>query len=358
MTPPATLPRLSRIALLAVGLCTSVSASAADEPTPTQIREAADAFDRGREAYKNENWAAAADQFELADHRAGSATALEYAIRSRDKAGQLDRAANLAVLVEKRYPDQSALVKVANDVLARAKEELFEVAVSCSEPCDLAVAGKILPGPPDLQRTIFLTPGRQTVRAGFGVDRADSQRVDAQAGGRGQLMFDAPAPTGPTEEELARDPEPEPKAAPEQPKQEPGSGWSPAVFWVGVGLTAALAGATIWSGVDTLNNPGKLRLKNECDAGDTSCPTYREALAHQTRTNVLIGATAGAGVATVLIGALATNWSGVSAAKEPEPSEDYDFSVTSRRRTPRQQARIVPWVVLGREALLGAQGRF
>lgn len=357
MTLPArTLPRLRHIALLSVGLCASVSARAAEEPTPTQIREAADAFDLGREAYKNSSWSEAAEQFELADSRAPSATAIEYAIRARDKAGQLDRAANLATLAGKRYPENSALQKLVNDVLGRAKQELFELAVSCSEPCDLAVAGKILPGPPAVERTVFLQAGRQTLRAGFGVDRADSQRVEAQSGSQGQIVFEAPAATGRSEEELARDPEPEQKPSPEAPKPKAGSGWSPTVFWVGVGLTAVLGGVTIWSGVDTVNNPGKARLKSECDAGDTSCPTYQTALAHQTRTNVLIGATAGAGVATILIGTLATNWSGVSEPSEPAPGDDY--SSIGRRRVRRQQAQLAPWVVLGSGALVGAQGRF
>src|SRR5436190_16792147 len=68
------------------------------EPTPTQVRSAAEAFDRGREAYKADDYIEAAEQFESADANAPSAAALELAIRSRDKAGQLDRAATLAAL--------------------------------------------------------------------------------------------------------------------------------------------------------------------------------------------------------------------------------------------------------------------
>jgi hypothetical protein len=350
--------RLMATALLAVSLCASVSARAAEEPTPTQIREAAEAFDRGREAYKGREWVTAAEQFERADAQAGSPTALEYAIRSREKAGQLDRAATLAALVVKRYPEQAALVKFADELLTRARSSQFELSVSCGAPCDLAVGGKIVPGTADVQRTIFLAPGEASVKAGFGSRRSEAQQVDAEAGGHGQILFDAPTTpqTGKSDDELARDPEPEaPKAPP--PKVERHSGWSPAVFWVGVGLTAAVGGVTIWSGVDTLSNPGKQRIKDECDAGDSSCPTYKSALSHQLRTNVLIGATAGVGVATVLIGILATDWKGSpEPAAEPEPAGVDEY--VSRRRPRTQHARVLPWVVLGNGALVGAEGRF
>jgi hypothetical protein len=67
----------------------------------------------------------------------------------------------------------------------------------------------------------------------------------------------------------------------------------PGVFWTGLGLTAAVGGLTIWSGVDTLSgvdayeeNPSEERY----DAGQRK----------ERRTNALIGATAGLAFVTVL----------------------------------------------------------
>jgi hypothetical protein len=92
---------LFSVAAAAVILHAAGVARAAEEvsdPTPAQVRSAAEAFDRGREAYKTEDYVEAAEQFESADANAPSAAALELAIRARDKAGQLDRAATLAAL--------------------------------------------------------------------------------------------------------------------------------------------------------------------------------------------------------------------------------------------------------------------
>ncbi|HEY5374989.1 MAG TPA: hypothetical protein VIK01_15005, partial [Polyangiaceae bacterium] len=116
------------------------------EPTPAQVRTAAEAFDRGREAYKSEEYVEAAEQFESADANAPSAAALELAIRARDKAGQLDRAATLAALALARHPDDPNIQKIAPGIVQRAKAELYELDLKCDDPCDVTVAGKIAPG--------------------------------------------------------------------------------------------------------------------------------------------------------------------------------------------------------------------
>ena len=83
---------LSSVAVVALVLAAPAVAYA-QEPTPAQIRAAAEAFDRGREAYEAEQYRDAAEQFERADSNAPSNAALEYALRSRDQAGNGDRAA-------------------------------------------------------------------------------------------------------------------------------------------------------------------------------------------------------------------------------------------------------------------------
>src|SRR6478752_2224449 len=109
-----------RIRIPALALVLSVSsyaqAQSGSEPTPAQVRVAAEAFDHGREAYKAEDYVEAAEQFEKADSNAPSPAALELAIRARDKAGELDRAATLLALALKRHPDDENLLKLAPDL--------------------------------------------------------------------------------------------------------------------------------------------------------------------------------------------------------------------------------------------------
>jgi hypothetical protein len=313
------------------------------EPTPAELRAAAEAFDRGREAYKEGKFAEAAEQFERADAAAPSATALGLAIKARDNAGDLDRAGTLASLALERYPDDPEVQKISPEVLGRVGAAMFEVRISCAEPCELADGTKIVHGAAAKQRTVFLTEGSHSIRAGFPDGRTESKSVDATVGGSGQLVFE-----GPKAEvvETPKEPEPEPVVA---PQPEPGKdesttsgGMSPVVFFAGLGATAVAGGITIWSGLDTVNNPGVDRVKAECAPNDQSCPTYKTGRAKQLRTNILIGVTATLGVATGVLGAIGVNWAG-----EKESTSDEASGV-----------RIEPWVALGDGAAVGARGTF
>ena len=307
-----------RISLLALVLSAGATAHAQDgsaEPTPAQVRVAAEAFDKGREAYKAEDYVEAAEQFEKADNNAPSPAALELAIRARDKAGELDRAATLMALALRRSPDDANLVKIASDLSKRAAASLFELTATCDSPCDLTVGGKLVHGGPETERLLYIQPGTLTVRAGWADNRSDSKQIQAEAGGKGLVSFVAPD-TAATKS-MAKEPDepvaPAPVAPGNDQRDDGGSksaGWSPTAFYVGAGLTAVLGGITVWSGLDTVNNPGTDRVKNECGTQGPSCALYQEGLSKQRRTNVLIGVTGGVGVATLLVGLLATDWSG------------------------------------------------
>ncbi|HEX3772954.1 MAG TPA: hypothetical protein VHV51_00750 [Polyangiaceae bacterium] len=323
------------------------------EPTPAQVRAAAEAFDRGREAYKSEEYVEAAEQFESADSNAPSAAALELAIRARDKAGQLDRAATLAALALARHSDDANIQKLAPGIIQKAKNELFELDIKCDDPCDVTVAGKIAPGRRATDRTVFVGPGKYEVRAGWSGDRSTSKQVEASKGASAALEFQAPEAAAPAAPEAA--PNATPASNSDKPAEDGGqqkSGPLPsAVFWVGVGLTAVAGGVTVWSGLDTQNNPGPNKVRAECQAGADDCNSlYQQGVDKQHRTNILIGTTAGLGVATAVIGAFFTDWSGKkSAAPAPENSES-----ASRARG----FSIEPWLSFGGGASVGARGRF
>jgi len=332
-------------AIVAVLLAVTPHAFAQNEPTAEDIKAAAEAFDLGRRAFKAKEWVEAAEQFEVADSRAPSAVALDLSIRARERAGQIDRAATLAALAAERHPDDKNLMKLAETMLKRARSELHEVAVTCDEPCDLVLDTKLMPGKPATARTLFVNPGSYTLRAGWSEGRAERKPLEGTAGTKSELSFTAPPiPEKPAEPAATGGTE-QPQPGPEQERvRVEAKGWSPTVFWVGVGLTGVAGIATIWSGIDTVNNPGEDVVRQKCS--DTSCEEYQAGLAHERRTNILIGVTAVLGVATAAIGAFATDWSGGGSAEQ----------VRSRPR--RQHASIEPWLGVGSGATLGARGTF
>jgi hypothetical protein len=321
-------------ASLSLFAATHAHAEERAQPSPEQIQAAAEAFDRGRDAYKDGRFAEAAEQFERADSNAPSATALELAIKARDRAGDLDRAASLALLAVDLYASElqsedTGLGKVAPALLERARKELYELDVQCTEPCQLVDGKKLVHGPPVTQRAIFLSPGDHELVAGFGEGRTLAKTITATPGMSGEVTFDAPPAA-------VADAEPPPVTEP--PKEEPAdgagdaakssAGWPPAVFFVGVGLTVVSGGVTVWSGIDTQNNPGPERVKNECAAGDTNCSLYKEGRAKQTRTNVLIGVTSGLALATGLVGALAIDWGSGGSANDKSAKARRKFQPT------------------------------
>jgi hypothetical protein len=330
------------------------AAEESSEPTPAQVRSAAEAFDRGREAYKSEDYVDAAEQFESAYANAPSASALELSIRARDKAGQLDRAGTLAALALSRYPDDSNIQKIAAAIVQSAKAELFQLDLSCDDPCDVTVAGKLAPGRRATDRTVFVGPGEYAVRAGWSGDRSLSKSIEASKGASGRLEFRAPDATSEGSPAVTR---PAPQSAIEPPpdagaehKSDP---LPPAVFWVGAGLTAVVAGLSVWSGLDTQNNPGASKVRDTCrtsGADSSECQDlYHQGLDKQHRTNLLLGVTAGLAVTTGIVGLFLTDWRGGKPVARPDPE---------RAAKSRRDFRIEPWFAIGSGASVGALGRF
>ncbi|MBX3181293.1 MAG: hypothetical protein KIT72_14555 [Polyangiaceae bacterium] len=346
------------LGLVGVGASASPAHAQAAAPTPEDIKAAGEAFDQGRRHFRAEEYVEAAEQFEAADMAAPSAAALTLALSSRKQAGQLDRAATLAQLALMRHPDDEKLKKAAEEVLAEVDGKLLEVTVICDEPCALVVGTRLVHGQPAERRVLLLQPGKHSVRAGWSDNRLETKEVQGAAGAKAQLSFSAPEL--PKDEPAAvRPPSSEDGASTGedrgQVKLDSSGGWSPAVFWVGAGLTLVAGGVTVWSGIDTQNNPGRSRVKEECAGLGESCPIYQEGRDRQRRTNILAGATAGVGVLTVLIGAFLTDWSGGEAsASAPGPRS------AGGRSGARSQARVQPWVGvgLGDGATLGALGTF
>jgi len=325
-------------------------------PSAEDIKAAAEEFDLGRRAFKARDYVEAAEHFESADQSAPSAAALELGIRSRERAGQLERAATLAALAERRHPEEGNLKSLADGVLKRARAELHEAKVNCSTPCDVVVDNKIVHGHTTGEWTVFFDAGKHVVRAGWPGGRGVDEEISAERGGSSETTFEEPPverkaePAGETPGATPTDggeavPITNDRGVVVRP-----SGWSPVVFFTGVGVTAVLGGLTAWSGIDTVNNPGKDRVQQECQGQGTSCALYQEGLDKQRRTNILAIGTGVAGVATALIGVLATNWTG-------KPKEAAALA-PSKARSQAKGIGLEPWIGINSGATVGAAGKF
>jgi len=323
----------SRFAIAAIVLGLA-RAAAASEPTVDDIKAAEADFTRGREAYKAGEFVEAAEHFESADGHAPNDKVLELAISARDKAGNTDRAATLAQLGLETYPNSERIKKVAAPLVDKGHAEMLQVTVECDEPCSLLDGTRIVHGAPALRRTIFLTPGDHAIRAGWSDERTMSQNVSGAAGESSTLTFKAPPV--PKKETTAA---PLDAAGADTGVQSSSSRVLPPLYFlIGAGATAVLGGVTIWSGIDTVNNPGKDTVRDACMNEQPNCNSlYNQGVDAQTRTNILIGATSVVGAATAVVGIFFTDWSG----KKSERS-----------------ATVVPWVSYASGPAAGAMGRF
>lgn len=289
----------------------------AKNPTPQQIKTAAEAFDRGIKAAQAGNFDEAAVQFETADREAPSPEALKAAIRARRDAKQGARASTLAALALARHGTNQELAGFAQGVLDQFAPKLHKVAISCKPECLLVVDNKLIPAEAALETTLYLDPGPHTVSAGWN-EKNQSRELSATAGGSSALAFAPPREDRPKETppaaSAASSAAPAETGAELDATRPPKGGLSPAFTYVGIGLTVALAGASIWSGLDAQSNPGPDKVKEKCVGLGEACPEYKDGLSRQRRTNVLLAATGGAAVLTGVVAALLTNWGGSSEA--------------------------------------------
>lgn len=298
-----------------------VSAQTADEK-----KEAGDHWDAGVSALKANDYEKAASEFEAADAIIPSPKALRQALSARMKAHQSARAATLAAKALARYPNDAATASAANDVLDKTAPDVQKITATCVVACTMRVGGVPIGGDAARSWTLYVDPGDVEIVAEFpSVKKKLARSIPAKAGAMRPAKFDpddknavstepAPAVVAPpsTGDTAATPPTTdEPKSDDKDKDKTESAGWGlpPPVFFVSLASTLAVGGVTVWSGIDTKNNPGPDAVKQQCAGKGTDCPAYQEGLAHQQRTNILIGATAGAAGLTVVL-ALVTNWKG------------------------------------------------
>jgi hypothetical protein len=285
---------------------TTLGRPALAAPDAERLKTAAEEFDAGRRAYRLHEFENAAVHFENADRDVPSPEALESAIRARKEAGQDAKAATLGAWAIARYPGDKDLVDYVPKLLSDVDKSLYKLSVTCAPNCALVIDEKVAPFGETAAATVYLEPGSHTLLAGWPNDRRTNSTVDATAGGSGTVSFSAPA--APIASSAPVETTTKPVAS--EGEASHGSGLPPAVFLTGAVATVVLTGVTIWSGVDTLNNPGTDAIATQCQPRDTNCAAYQLGLSHQRRTNILIGATGVVAAATAVVGLFFTNWGG------------------------------------------------
>jgi X-X-X-Leu-X-X-Gly heptad repeat protein len=280
------------------------------------VNGAAKAFTQAQEAMLGGDTARAADLYELADELAPSAPALRNATRARLAAGHLAMAATNAATLLRRYPSDKESRDIAEAILSRLAPQLAQLDVACAARCTLLIDGKVIASVPREQHSLFAQPGARTITAAFDDGRKASNQVTALVNHITSVRFEAPArPIASTVVPKAGNAGPAGGGSTGDTGTRSAGGLSR--WWVigGGAVTLGAGVATLVSGLATLSTRDKIR--GAVAAGDTASATslYNTGRDQQTRTNVLLGVTAAAGVATVVL-AVFTNWSGAARAEE------------------------------------------
>jgi hypothetical protein len=290
------LPAVRAILAASIPICLLASPASAD------VSAAARAFADGQSAQLEGDYDHAAQSFELAFSNAPSKEALRSAIRARQLAGQLARAATLAEVLLVQYASDATSTRLAGDVLAEARPTLARITIACSAKCALVVDGRAISLPPAETRIVYLQAGRHAVEATFEDGRSATREVAAAAGADSQATLEPPPPQ-PAEPSEAR-PEVKPEvAAPPPARVERGEprGLPPAVALTGAAVALGLTGTAIWSGIDT-DRAHDAYVKSPTHASFTA------GRSKQLRTNILFGSAIAVGAATAAVAVWWTRW--------------------------------------------------
>ncbi len=344
--------RLGAIGLVAATALASVSGSAQAPADPTggggasSVEFAASEHARGYQAYLKKDYDSAAVHYENAFFSVPNPAELRNAIRARRDAKQYARAATLAALAHRKFPDDAPTKKAGDEAIAEARRYVQEITIGCALECGVVADGKVVTIERAKEVRFFLDAGHHELVIGWTEERTKTIPFDAKAGASETIKVDTPptpppkatatattttlptststATSTPTATSTSTAPAPEAKPL------------GPAVFYTGVGFTVVAIGATVLSGVDAQNNPGADAVRRNCVGLGESCPDYQKGRSAQLRTNILIGVSGGLGLATAVIGLFLTQW---GAPKTPEPS--------------RGSVRVEPIVGLGHVGVTG-----
>lgn len=280
-----------RVTVIAFSAACALLLGARSSAAQNNIAAAAKAFSLGQQAELAGDFRAASEHYELADRMVPSPEALRSAARARMRAGDEAMAATHAEELDRRYSDEKSH-QIASEILSGLSQKLGRVSLTCARACGVVVDGGAIGVDESTDHIFYVEAGRHTIGASFGAGGTAQQMVEAPAGKTVRLSLSGPedgdAPSGATAQVSARVSAPKRAGLP--------IGW----FIASAGVTALLAGATVWSGLDVLKH------KSEYE-DDPSKAKLDDGRTRELRTNILMGVTAAAAVTTGFI-AWKTRW--------------------------------------------------
>ncbi len=289
--------------------CTSLVAVLLAPPTSgDDVAKAAKAYRQAQQAELSEEFALASDLYELADQLAPSPEALRGAVRMALAAERWGVAAEHALALQRRYPDEKKSAELAAQTLERTRPLLTEVTVDCGgTDCTVLVDGKTARLEPAAKHVVFVGAGEHALSGGYPAGTSDAVTIVAQAGGSSTVAFVppvvekkvAPAPTSTDAAKTTPDKSPD-DDAPRKGKRKTAR-LSPWFFGVGTVATLGLAAGTVVSGLQARE------AGEDFDEGGRTQELYDEANKLEIQTNVLFGVTAAVGVTTIVF-AIFTDW--------------------------------------------------
>ncbi|MFW5739278.1 MAG: hypothetical protein ACOC1F_02810, partial [Myxococcota bacterium] len=211
-----------------------------DKPKPTwkEKQQAARHFKAGVRAFWQHKYEEAAEAFEKANDTIPNHKALFNAADAWEKAGALVKAARRFQQYLQDAPERARARDEAQSRLEAILSKIGRIELAGDEATDITVDGE-----PAALGELLVTPGEHVIAAVAGGEAIEKQ-VMVEAGSVLRVLLEPPPPPPP--------PEPEPVGpADADHGRESGEGMSPTIVYVGIGVSAALAGATVWSGLDT-----------------------------------------------------------------------------------------------------------
>jgi hypothetical protein len=257
-------PKIALTLLAVLGIASPVQAAgratasvplrdAGQSATQDERKRAAAAYDRAVRLFDAAKYADAARAFLEADQLVANSEALSSAIAAARSANDHLLVAQVAERAMARESSDPKLAGAARAALSEAEAHLARVELQCQPaPCSLAIEGASV----EAGRQ-YLLPGTHVFSATYaGPNEAVEQRASLQAGSLYNISLSArPATsaekraveprTAASDTVRARGP-----SARENRARKPLAPWT---LYVGAGVTLALGGITIWSGLDALS---------------------------------------------------------------------------------------------------------
>lgn len=275
-------------ALLAASVALSTPATAKDESS--ERARAAELYDRAVALHDQAKYAEAARAFLEADRLSASSDALSNAIAAARRAHDHLLVAQASQRAIDREASDPKLAADARAALAEAAQHLARLEVHCQPtPCTLSIEqARVGTG------LHYLLPGTHAVAAEFaGAVGPARQKVTLTAGALYTITLEAPAKSAAKEQTPAPAKPPAVARPPRTGDRRPLPPWA---FYAGAGATVVVAGLTVWSGIDALDDVDRFETTRRQGDRDTALSSMRRSDALLGGTVVLAALTAGAGI--------------------------------------------------------------